>query len=443
MRVNGRARGDGNQLLVHTEQVYANCPKYIQTRTYVDHSPTTSRTTLVTGQLTAEQQRWIAAADTFFIAIAGAGLAGLTAARELRRFGYDGVISMVGAERHRPYRRPPLSKEYLVDRGADVGLTGTDELGATWLLGHAATGLDLAGRRLHRGALPPVAFDGLVIATGARARTLPGIGGLRGVVTLRGLDDARALRAALGTRPRVVIAGAGFLGSELAATLRGLDLRVTLVESDQVPLRRPLGERLGAVIADLHRAHGVDLRLGRRVVTATGSGQVEHVHLDDGTVLPCDLLVVALGAEPEIDWLRGGGLRLDRGVVVDHLGLAAPQVVAAGDVARRPSVLLGGELIRVEHYSNAVQQGAHAARSLLGIAAPFDPVPSFWCHLYGHRLQSVGFTGAGYQLRLINLEPDGRFLAEYHRDGRVVGAVTAGFVRHLTSYHHLLTNEYA
>ncbi|MFB4264066.1 NAD(P)/FAD-dependent oxidoreductase [Nonomuraea sp. GTA35] len=377
------------------------------------------------------------------IAIAGAGLAGLTAAQELRRLGYDGEISMVGAERHLPYRRPPLSKEFLLDHDADVGLPGTGELGATWLLGHAATGLDLPGRRLHRGALEPVTFDGLVIATGARARTLPGTGGLPGVVTLRGLDDARALRAALGARPRVVIAGAGFIGSELAATLRGLDLRVTLVDPGRVPLRRPLGERLGAVIADLHRAHGVDLRLGRRVVTAAGAGRVERVHLDDGTVLPAGLLVVALGAEPETGWLRGTGLRLDDGVVVDRHGLAAPGVAAAGDVARRPSGLLGGQLVRVEHYSDAAGQGAHAARSLLGAAAPAGPVPSFWCDLYGHRLRSVGVTGTGCRPRLIHLEPDGRFLAEYHRDGRVVGAVTAGFVRHLATYRHLLAGEYA
>jgi NADPH-dependent 2,4-dienoyl-CoA reductase/sulfur reductase-like enzyme len=373
------------------------------------------------------------------IAIAGAGLAGLTAAEELRRLGYDGELSIIGAERHHPYRRPPLSKGYLVDPEANVALAGTDNLRASWLLGHPATGLDLAGHRLHRGTLPSVAFDGLIITTGARARRLPGTGDLSGVLTLRSLDDASALRAALATRPRVVVAGAGFLGTEVAATLRALDLPVTLVGSDRVPLRRPLGERVGAIIADLHRAHGVDLRLGRRVITATGTGQVEQVHLDDGTALAADLLVVALGVEPEVGWLRGSGLRLDGGVVLDHHGLAGPTVAAAGDVARWPSALLDGELIRVEHYSNAVEQGAHAARALLGSAVPFDPIPSFWCHLYDHRLQSIGFTGSAYQVRLVAVEPDGRFLAEYHRDGRMVGAVTAGHLRQLTTYRHLIT----
>ncbi|WP_336213693.1 NAD(P)/FAD-dependent oxidoreductase [Nonomuraea sp. LPB2021202275-12-8] len=377
------------------------------------------------------------------IAVAGAGPAGLSAAQELRRLGYDGELVMVGAERHRPYRRPPLSKEYLLPGAGGVELPGAADLGASWLLGQPATGLDLPGRRLLRGRLPPVAYDGLVIATGVRARGLPGSDALPGVVTLRGLDDARRLRAALATRPRVVIAGAGFVGSELAATLRTLGLPVTLVGSGRVPLRRPLGERVGAIVAGLHRAHGVDLRLGRRVRAATGGGRVERVHLDDGTVLPADLLVPALGAEPEVDWLRGSGLRLDGGVVVDRWGLAAPGVAAAGDVARWPSSLLGGRTTRVEHYSNAVGQGAHAARALLGVGGRFDPVPSFWCHLYGHRLQSVGLTGAGYETRLVAAEPDGRFLAEYRRDDRVVGAVTAGFLRRLPDYRKLITKEYA
>lgn len=376
------------------------------------------------------------------IAIAGAGLAGLTAAQELRRLGHDGELVMVGAEPHRPYRRPPLSKEYLLGRG-DLTLHGADEIGATWLLGHPATGLDLSARSLLRGRLPPVAFDGLVIATGVRARRLPGAGKLRGMVTLRGLNDANALRTALTTNPRVVVAGAGFIGSEIAATLRGLNLPVTLVEPEHVPLRRPLGERIGAIVAELHRAHGVDLRLGRRIVAVSGTRKVEQVRLDDGTVLPADLLVVALGAEPQVDWLHGSGLRLDAGVVVNRAGLAAPNVAAAGDVARWPSPLLDGRLISVQHYSNAVDQGAHAARALLGVADTFDPVPSFWCHLYGHRLQSIGFTGADYRLHMTASEPDGRFLAEYYRDGRLVGAVTAGFVRRLPGYRQVLEREYA
>lgn len=375
------------------------------------------------------------------IAIVGAGLAGLTAAQELRRLGYDGELVMVGAEPHRPYRRPPLSKEYLLDERVETGLPAPDGLGVRWLLGHPATGLDLADQRVQRGDRSPVPFDGLAIATGVRARRLPEADHLRGVVTLRGLDDARRLRATLAARPRVVIAGGGFLGSEVAATLRALDLPVALVESASVPLRRPLGERVGAMVADLHRANGVDLRPGRRVVAVDGAGRVERVRLDDGSVLPADLLVVALGADPEVDWLRGSGLCLDNGVVVNRDGLAAPKVAAAGDVARWPAPLLAGRLVNVQHYSNAVDQGAHAARALLGVADPFDPVPSFWCHLYGNRIQSIGFTGVDYHIHLVASGPDGRFLAEYRRDGRVVGAVTVGFVGRMLGYRRLLAES--
>ncbi|TWE28739.1 NAD(P)/FAD-dependent oxidoreductase [Prauserella muralis] len=380
------------------------------------------------------------------VAIVGAGLAGLTAAQELRRLGYDGALVLVGAEPFRPYRRPPLSKEYLLtadDRHLTLADGDLDDLAATWLLGHAATGLDLPGRRVLRGTLPPVDFDGLVIATGAGARNLPDGGHLPGVMTLRSLDDARMLRARLADRPRVVIAGAGFLGSEIAATLRALDLPVTLVSPDPVPLHRPLGRQVGALVADLHRAHAVDLRLHRRVTAVTGDPTVRQVHLDDGTALPADLVVVAVGARPRVEWLRGSGLRLDDGVVVDGNGLAAPGVVAAGDVARWPQPALDGELLRVEHYSNAIDQGAHAARALLGYPGRFAPVPSFWGDLYGRKLRSVGLTGIRYDTHLVASEPGGRFLAEYHRDGGVVGAVTAGFTHSLAHYRDLIAKQMA
>ena len=162
------------------------------------------------------------------------------------------------------------------------------------------------------------------------------------------------------------------------------------------------------------------------------------MHLDDGTSLPADLIVAAVGAQPRVGWLRGPGLRLDGGVVVDATGMAAPGVVAAGDVARWPHPALDGELIRVEHYSNAVDQGAHAARALLGDPGRFEPVPSFWCHLYGRKLRAVGFTGARFDTHLVAREPDGRFLAEYRRDGTVVGAVTAGFTHSLAHYRELI-----
>src|SRR5690606_22355155 len=182
------------------------------------------------------------------IVIVAAGPAGRTASRELRRHGFDGELTVIGAEPHAPYRRPPLSKEFL-RADVDLGLRGGEELAADWRLGQAATGLDLAGRQVLCGPGEPVAFDGLVIATGLRARTLPGASRRPGVIALRGVDDALALRAALSSRPRVVVAGGGFLGVELALTLRSMDLPVTLVASDRVPLRAPLGDHAGGIIA--------------------------------------------------------------------------------------------------------------------------------------------------------------------------------------------------
>lgn len=377
------------------------------------------------------------------IAIVGAGLAGLNAAQEFRRLGHDGELVMIGAEPYRPYRRPPLSKEYLVGKDVDLELPGADETAATWLLGQPATGLDLAVRRVLRGPADPVHFDHLVIATGVRARTLPEVRPMPGMITLRGLDDTRALRAALDGASRVVVAGAGFVGSEVAASLRALDVPVTLVEPDAVPLRRPLGDQVGALVADLHRAHGVDLRLGRWVKAVSGAGKVERVLLDDGTVIPADVLVVALGAQPEVEWLRDSGLLLDGGVVVGDDGLAAAGVAAAGDVTCWPHPLLGGRLIRVEHYTNAVEQGSYAARAVLGVTEPFAPVPSFWCHLYDRRLQSVGFTGTGYDVSVVSSQPDGRFLVEYRDADRVVGAVTAGHIRELPRYRAMIAAQYA
>lgn len=374
------------------------------------------------------------------IVIVGAGPAGLTAGRELRRLGFDGELTVIGAEPHAPYRRPPLSKEFL-RADVDLGLRGGEELAADWRLGQAATGLDLAGRQVLCGPGEPVAFDGLVIATGLRARTLPGASRRPGVIALRGVDDALALRAALSSRPRVVVAGGGFLGVELALTLRSMDLPVTLVASDRVPLRAPLGDHAGGIIAGLLRESGVALRLGRRVAAAQGDDRLEHVRLDDGAVLPAGLLVTAIGVESASDWLRDSGLRLDEGVVVDRAGLAAPGVAAAGDVARRPHPLWEGRLLRVEHHGDAVEQGAGAARALLGRPLPAPPIPAFWSDLGRHRLQGVGFTGARYEARLVRHEADHRFLIEYRSAGRLVGAAAAGFTGALLRYRTRITEE--
>jgi NADPH-dependent 2,4-dienoyl-CoA reductase/sulfur reductase-like enzyme len=370
------------------------------------------------------------------IAIVGAGLSGFSAGQELRRLGFDGDLTMIGAEPHRPYRRPPLSKEHLTAE-SDLALRGADDIGATWLLGRAATGLDL-GRRAVLIGETEIGFDGLVIATGLRAKALPGEP-LPGVHFLRGIDDARDLRREVAARPRTVVVGGGFIGSETAATLRGLGLEVTLVTGTRPVLQNALGAEVGAIAEAMHLEHGVAIRNGR-MTGVSGTSRVERVHLDDGTTVPAELVVAALGSEPETEWLRGSGLGSGDGVDVGPDGLAAPGIAAAGDVSRWAHPLHSGRTLRIEHYANAAEQGAHAARALLGGTEPYTPLPSFWSHLYSKRLQALGFTGAGYETRLVEQGPGHRFLAEYHHQGRLVGVATAGFARMLPEYRQRLAD---
>jgi NADPH-dependent 2,4-dienoyl-CoA reductase/sulfur reductase-like enzyme len=367
------------------------------------------------------------------LVVVGASLAGFRAAEELRALGHDGPIALVGDEPHRPYERPPLSKQILagtqdVERAAIHPATGSvDDLDLDWHLGAPATGLDLAARRVLLAGGAEVPFDGLVIATGATPRRLPGTDHLAGVHTLRTLDDCLAIRAALDASPRrVVVVGAGFIGAEVAATCRGLGLEVSLVEALPVPLERALGVEMGAVMADVHRDHGVDVRLGVGVVAIEGGTRVERVRLTDGTLLDADLVVVGVGVVPSTDWLEGSGLTLDNGVLCDETCAAAPGVVAAGDVARWPNATFG-EVMRVEHWDNAVEMGAHAARTLLAgpeAARPYAPVPWFWSDQYDRKVQLAGRSGAGDEVAVVAGSVDERrFVAFYGRAGRLVGVL--------------------
>ncbi|MGP4021880.1 NAD(P)/FAD-dependent oxidoreductase [Actinomadura sp. 3N407] len=374
------------------------------------------------------------------VVIVGAGMAGFSAAAELRRQGWDGRLVVIGAETHRPYRRPPLSKEYLLQEApASVRLPDADGLEAEWLLGSPATGLDVRHRTVLIGDRR-VAFDGLVIASGVAPRPAPPHLAHPGVLVLRTVGDAVVLRRRLATSRHVLILGAGFLGSEIASAATSLGRSVTLVERGPQPMVGAVGDRIGRHVADLHRGHGVDLRLGREVTDLTVTPGETRARLDDGSVVAPDLVVAALGARPATGWLRGSGLVLDDGVVLGHDGLAAPGIAAAGDVARSPHPLLDGRLVRVEHYSNAADQGARAARALLGTLGPDAPapVPAFWSHLYGRRLQSVGFTGSDLEYRTVDEDPSGHILGEYRRNGRLVGAITTGSVRALPRYRRRL-----
>ncbi|HEY9494445.1 MAG TPA: FAD/NAD(P)-binding oxidoreductase [Intrasporangium sp.] len=370
------------------------------------------------------------------IVIVGAGLAGLSAAEELRRRGHDGDLTVIGAEPHRPYRRPPLSKHPLPRAQADVALGSADHLRATWVLGTPARHLDRRRRLVQLADGEQVAFDGLVIGTGCRARELPRAlhRGLPEVITVRGVDDLARLRDHLLRRPRVVIAGGGFLGSELAGSIRELGLPVELVERARLPLLRALGPEVAERVSRAHRERGVVQHLGRVVTELLGADHLEAVRLDDGTTIPAELLITAMGSEPNIEWLTGSGLALTDGVLVDETGTAAPGIVAAGDVARWPHPWDRSARIRVEHYHGALAQGTHVARTLFGDAQRYDGLPSFWAHIHDLRLHSVGFTGGTHRLHIVKSHPDGRFLAEYRHRDRVVGAITHGFVRDLLPY---------
>ncbi|AXI75922.1 NAD(P)/FAD-dependent oxidoreductase [Streptomyces cavourensis] len=400
--------------------------------------------------------------------IVGASLAGLRAAETLRAEGYTGTLTIVGAEQHAPYDRPPLSKQFLTDSTpADTALPVPDGLGASWLLGRSAVGLDPDSRIVTLADGTRLPYDGLLIATGAAARSgvIPGEPGSdQGVFTLRGRDDATALRAALTPGRRLLVVGAGFLGGEVAAAGRALGLDVTLVEAGSVPLERAVGTEVGAFMGMLHREAGIDLRTGTTVAefrTATASaavtepgspvGALTGARLSDGRTLAADVALLALGAVPATGWLAGSGIEAAGGVPTDARlralfpdGRVVPGVVAAGDAARVPQPLASGAAPALGHWSGAVEQGAAAARTLLGETAPvFAEVPSFWSDVHGVRLRSVGLPALGDTVKVHECDREARRLeASYHLDGRLVGALTIGRTSRLAAYRRALA-EYA
>ena len=302
------------------------------------------------------------------LVIVGASLAGLRAAQAARKAEFDGELVMVGAEHHRPYTRPPLSKELLAgEHTVDRVQLPCDELEAEWRLGASATRLDRARRRVVLSDGDEVEYDRLILATGSRPRRWPGIGAdLDGVHVLRDLDDALALRAAFDQRPRVVIVGAGFIGCEVAQTARKEDLDVTLIDVAATPML-PLGPELGGWCAELHRDHGVDVRLGTGVAGLIGDGHVEAVELAGGERVPADIVVVGLGALPNTEWLADSGLTVDPGLACDATltTIGDPDILGAGDIVTWPHPLADGEAIRIEHWTVAAEQGQLAGRNVL------------------------------------------------------------------------------
>ncbi|MGY1782953.1 NAD(P)/FAD-dependent oxidoreductase [Geodermatophilus sp. SYSU D01036] len=366
---------------------------------------------------------------TSTVAVVGASLAGLSAARALRDQGYEGRVVVVGDEPHAPYDRPPLSKEFLAGAASleDVALGTPDDEGLDleWRLGTRAVGLDRAGRSVLLDDGGEVRADGVVLATGARARRLRGSERLAGVHVLRSLDDAIALREDLAAGGRLVVIGAGFIGAEVASTARTLGLEVTVVEALPVPLAGPLGAEMGAVCAGLHADHGTRLLAGTGVAGLVGSGRVEAVELTDGTRLPADVVVVGIGAVPNTEWLAGSGVALGDGVLTDPRGATdTPGVVAVGDCAAAWSPAAARH-VRTEHWTSALEQPATAVATLLGTATPAPaPVPYFWSDQYGTRIQFAGSRREGDVARVLEGScADRCFLVVYEREGHPVAVL--------------------
>ncbi|GJD89317.1 MULTISPECIES: NAD(P)/FAD-dependent oxidoreductase [Methylobacterium] len=393
------------------------------------------------------------AGDTAGIVVVGASLAGLRGAEALRRNGYAGRLTIVGDEPHRPYDRPPLSKHVLSGELAPdaTGLPELVALDAHWRLGHAATALDREARAITLADGTRLAYERLLIATGAQARPWPAASGgrLQNVFTLRSRDDAARLRTALAGAPRrVLIVGAGLIGCEAASCCRDLGLPVTLVDPNPTPLARSLGTWVGGVLVDCLRDAGVTFQAGAQVLRFEGdaSGRVVRAQLADGRAVEADLVIVALGATRATDWLADAGLMADsRGVTCDGAcrvlradGTPCPDIYAAGDVARWPNALCGDRLMSVEHWGNAVAQSAQAARNMLAAAEDqqtYRHLPAFWSSQFGINIKAVGANAGADAVAIVQgTRASRRFLAVYGRAGRSVGAVSFDQARWLPAY---------
>ncbi|GAB7143252.1 NAD(P)/FAD-dependent oxidoreductase [Mycobacterium riyadhense] len=362
------------------------------------------------------------------IVIVGGGLGAARTAEQLRRAGYAGRLTIVSDEVHLPYDRPPLSKEVLRSEVDDVALKPRefyDEKDITLRLGAAASSLDTAAQTVTLADGTVLGYDELVIATGLVPRRIPSFSDLEGIRVLRSYDECMALREHASSAKHAVVVGAGFIGCEVAASLRGLGVDVVLVEPQPTPLASVLGERIGALVTRLHRDEGVDVRTGLGVAEVRGERHVDTVVLTDGTEVPADLVVVGIGSHPATDWLQGSGIEIDNGVICDEAGrTSAPNVWALGDVASWRDAT--GHQVRVEHWSNVADQARVVVPAMLGNDVPSNVVvPYFWSDQYDVKIQCLGEPEATDTVHLV--EDDGRkFLAYYERDGVLVGVVGGG-----------------
>ncbi|WP_163567280.1 NAD(P)/FAD-dependent oxidoreductase [Fodinicola feengrottensis] len=384
------------------------------------------------------------------IVLVGAGLAGVRTAEQLRRAGHSGPITMLGAEVHPPYDRPPLSKEVLRgDRtAADVVLQDTAFFADNQVelrTGVRAIGVDTEKRLVSLENGPAVPYEELVIATGLVPRQLPAAAGLAGLHVLRTVDHSLRIRESVGSGPALIV-GAGFIGCEVAASLRALSVPVTIVDPLPAPLAGAVGETIGRLVARLHVEAGVDLRCGVGVaeILDDGAGRVSGVKLSDGTEIAAHLIVSGIGSRPAVEWLAGSAIEVANGITCDERGrTSADGVWALGDVAAwfRPAL---GKHVRVEHWTNAGEQASVVASDIVGGDQPTRPpvVPYFWSDQYGLKIQALGDIDPSEEVRV--LTDDGRrFLAVYVNDGRITGAVGCGRAGQLMKLRPLIARQAA
>ena len=376
--------------------------------------------------------------------IVGANLAGGRAAQALRKEGFDGRLILIGAEPDPPYERPPLSKEYLRGEAPKEKLfivppAFYDENDIELRLGEEAKRIDVQERAVELDSGERVSFDALLLATGGRARALPIPGvDLEGVYYLRHVGDSESIAAELQEGRRLVVIGAGFIGSEVAASARMKGLDVTMLEIAPVPLERALGRELGGIFAEIHRDHGIDLRTSEGVERFEGAQRVERVIATSGAAIDCDLVVIGVGIIPNTEIAEGAGISVNNGIVVDeYCRTDVDGIFAAGDVANFYSPILD-ERLRIEHWANAQSQGRAAALNMLGRKEPYNEVPWFWSDQYDLNMQLVGHAPSWDEVVFRGSVSERTFTAFYLKDGRLRAALAVNRFRDIRPSRELI-----
>jgi 3-phenylpropionate/trans-cinnamate dioxygenase ferredoxin reductase component len=362
------------------------------------------------------------------IVILGGGMAGGNAAVTLRQEGYRGRIALISQEPGVPFGRPPLSKTYL---RSEESLDGWYVRPASWYDAHdierpgqaGAVSVDVAAHTVLLDSGPELAYSKLLIATGGRNRRLeiPGAD-LPGLYYLRTMADCDAIKCEARPGRRALVVGMGFIGCEVAASLTQLGVQVTAVFPGKVPLQRVLGEDVGTIFGAIHRANGVEMLAGEQIAAFEGTGRLETARTASGIRVACDFAIAGVGIIPQVPAMAGNALALDNGLLADELcRTSGPDVYAAGDVANHLHPIFGR--VRVEHYNNAEKQGSAAARSMLGSAAPYDYIHSFWSDQYDHKLEYVGHAATWDDFVVRGSLDEGKLIGFYLTGGTVRAAV--------------------